>query len=133
MLHYLCIATNYSAKQSPHHNLINSILCQTPFSPTETSTIILDEDIVILNTVGGCQPIVAGPGFNTATDVVFFTSTTNHSVIIQESGEWIVALNLTFNGNAQLEMQTGSILALQNNPIVRMSGNSLFKPVSVTS
>ncbi len=103
--------------------------CDNPFRPTETSIIILDEDIIIQDTVGGCEPIIAGPGFNPATDVVFFTSLDNHSVIIQASGLWIVGLNLTFNGNAQFQIQTGAILALQNNPTFRMSGNSIFKSV----
>ena len=91
---HLSVHCNQLLSQTITASQFNQLLFlpKLPFSPTETSTIILDEDIVIVNTVGGCQPIVAGPGFNTATDVVFFTSTTNHSVIIQESGEWIVLL-----------------------------------------
>ncbi len=103
--------------------------CTNPYQPTETSTIILDENIVIEAVVGGCELIVPGPGFDPATDVVIFTSTDNNSVIILQDGLWIVGLNLTFNGNAQFQIQTGAILALENNPIVRMSGNSLFRTV----
>lgn len=104
--------------------------CENPFAPTESSTIILDENITIAPTASGCEPIVAGPGFNPETDVVIFTSIDNHSVIVAEAALWTIALNITFNGTAQLQLKIGAMLALQNNPIVRMSGNSLLRPIT---
>lgn len=101
--------------------------CTNPFQPTETSTIILDEDIKITDTTG-CELIVPGAGFE-PTDVVIFTSTTSNSMIIGNSAFWIVGLNLTFTGNAQFQILSGGILALQNNPTITMSGNSIFRPV----
>lgn len=103
--------------------------CDNPFRPNETSTIILDEDIVITDTIG-CLLIEAGPGFDLQTDVVTLTSSTSGAFIVSTSARWIIGLNITFNGNAQLQVLPGAILQFPDlQPILRMSGNSLFIPV----
>lgn len=107
--------------------------CENPFRPNETSTIILDEDIIITNLVTSCLLIEAGPGFNLQTDVVNITSSDNHAFIVGTEARWIIGVNITFTGNAQLLLSTGAILQFPDfQPILRMSGNSIFRPVSVT-
>lgn len=104
--------------------------CANPFRPTETSTIILDTNI-IFNDPTGCEPIIPGVGFNIATDVVNFRATNGNSVQIAQSTAWFIPLNITFQGNAQLITFPGAQLILRdNNPTLCMSEQSIFKPVS---
>lgn len=103
--------------------------CQNPFRPNESSTIILDEDIVI-NNPDGCLLIAAGPGFNVTTDSVTITSNNSHVFKVGTSSRWIIGVNILFNGNAQLQLLPGAVLQFPSfAPTVRMSGNSVFIPM----
>lgn len=101
--------------------------CQNPFVATETTNIILDEDIVISES---CELIKAGSGFDPIVDAIIFISEYQHAVVINQAQIWSIGLPIIFDGNAKLQTQPGSVLALQNDITIRMSGQSSYIPTT---
>jgi hypothetical protein len=103
--------------------------CTNPFLATETTTIILDEDIAI---TGVCELIAAGEGFNKATDRIIFTSTTGHRVVLRQSSTWKIALTIQFKGNARLEKEPRSTIFLENAALI-MSETTIYRTIPFSS
>ena len=104
--------------------------CLNPFIATETTTIILDEDIQI---EGVCELIQAGVGFNVASDRIIFTSAMENRVLVTQESTWIIALIIQFIGDAHLEKEPGAGLYLMNETTLFMSGNSKYITIPVES
>ena len=97
--------------------------CQNPFIATETTTIILNEDISI---EGVCELIKAGGGFDSKNDRIIFTSSTGNRVVITQESTWKLGLITQFTGNAHLEKEPGATVWLMNATTLFMSGNSRY-------
>jgi hypothetical protein len=78
-----------------------------PFVATTSTTIILDENIV-MNTAGVYELFQAGGGFDPLTDTITFSSTTNSALVISTGTTWKVSIPFIFTGNAQLQLQAGA-------------------------
>ncbi len=97
--------------------------CQNPFIATETTTIILNEDISI---EGVCELIKAGSGFDIESDRIIFTASTGNRVVIRQASTWKLGLTTQFTGNAKLEKEPGEIIHLIDKTTLFMSGNSRY-------
>ncbi len=97
--------------------------CQNPFIATETTTIILNEDIPI---EGVCELIKAGIDFDVESDRIIFTSSTGNRVVVTQGSTWKVALITQFTGNARLEKEPGAGIYLKNETTLFMSDTSKY-------
>jgi hypothetical protein len=101
--------------------------CTNPFIATGSTTIILDENIVM--TAGGaCELFQSGGGFDPATDSITFTSTANFALVITQGTTWKISVPFLFTGNAQLCPQVGSSYWLNNGALV-FNGSSKISSV----
>jgi hypothetical protein len=98
-----------------------------PFTLTETTTIILDEDIVFTDS-GLYAPIITSGSF-TADDMLIFTATDGFQVFINTDTIWQYNFNIEFQGNAQLMMAPGSGL-YANNFSITIGADALFNTVN---
>ncbi len=97
--------------------------CKNPFIATETTIIILNEDISV---EGVCELIKAGGGFDSENDRIIFTSSTSNRVVITQESTWKLGLVTQFTGDAHLEKEPGATLWLMNTTTLFLSGNSRY-------
>ncbi len=93
-----------------------------PYIATQTTTIILDQDIVISTTIVA-EPIKTGAGFNRAADKIIFSSIDGHKVLVSQPTAWKYGFNIQFTGNASLVTQRGATL-WANNATITMDGTT---------
>jgi hypothetical protein len=115
-------------------NFNSSVTCNNPFVLEGTTTLMLDEDVILTS---ACIPVTTSVNF-LSTDQLIISSTIGASLIISSGVLFDLSAflsqgqQLIITGNAQLVVSPGAIINFNSNQIVCMeNGKFLWMPAPI--